>query len=219
VSARNPLHEYLKRTTTALSGFLELVVRRLARHVPAPRFKPTWVSTVLVTVLASYAGYGTAYGAEHGGNVRGKIFDPLMISRLHANWGMFAPNPPSTSGWFVSVGQTANGQEVDVWNGGVPVSWEAPELPSATYRRERWRKFSDNIINPQHGVIRPFLMRWLCREWNEDHSGDERVEQLTLYHMAQTARFPLKGYGPAAKNEVAKISCPPPEKPKEEPAP
>ena len=93
-------------------------------------------------------------------------------------------------------------------------------MPNTTYKRERWRKFGDNILSGGHAAIRGYFLRWLCLDWNEDHPGAEAIEHITLYHMAQTANWPGKGYGPVSKNQLARETCPPPpgEEPKEKPA-
>ena len=164
-------------------------------------------ATFVLAVLASYTAYGTVFAATHRGGVQGKFFEPLLAIRLYANWGMFAPNPPNTSGWFVSVAKQVNGQEVDVWNEGTPVSWATPELPSTTYKRERWRKFSDNILNPGHAVARPFFLGWLCTEWNEQHPGGSAITEIDLFHMVQVAKWPDKGYYPLQKNLLQHHKC------------
>lgn len=182
-----------------------------------PRVRPTLVATFFVVGVASYAAYGSAYAMTHKGSVHGEEFHPLLMSRLYANWGMFAPNPPNTSGWFVTVATQRNGNEIDVWNGGRPVTFDMPRVPSSTYKRQRWRKFGDNILSSNHAPIRGYFLRWLCLDWNEDHPGPQAIEKITLYHMAQTANWPSKGYGPLAQNELARENCPPPpgEEPKE----
>ncbi len=172
------------------------------------RIRPTLFGTVLVSLLAIYTAYGTAFAATHKGEVEGKQFDPLLVLRLYANWGMFAPNPPNTSGWFVMVGKRKDGKQVDVWNGGGPVSWEKPDVPSATYRTQRWRKFLDNIVNPRHAVVRPYFLKWLCRDWNEQHEDDEQVRSITMYQVSQTVRWPEKGYTPTTKKNLQRQGCP-----------
>jgi hypothetical protein len=157
--------------------------------------------------LSSYTAYGTWYAALHRGAVNGKIFEPLIMIRLYANWGMFAPNPPSSSGWFVTVGKQKNGNEVDVWNHGAPVSWDPPELPSSTYKRERWRKLSDNLLSDHHKVVRPYFLEWWCADWNEHHQAGEQVESLDLYHMLQTVYFPKSAYTPLEKKLLQKHKC------------
>lgn len=172
------------------------------------RVAPTAWSTVLVTLLAVYTTYGTAHAATNKGNLEGDRFHPMLMLRLYANWGMFAPNPPNTSGWFVIVGERANGTEIDVWNGNDPVDWARPELPSATYRSQRWRKFLDNITNPRHAVVRPYFLRWLCKDWNESHDEADRVRALTLYQMAHTTQWPAKAYSEVQKNNLQRQGCP-----------
>jgi hypothetical protein len=120
---------------------------------------------------------------------------------------MFAPNPPNTSGWFVTVAKQANNQEIDVWNGGIPVSWQPPPLASKTYKRERWRKFSDNILAQHHAVVRPYFLGWLCTEWNESHDGEAAITSIELYHMVQTVRWPQGGYEPLQKKLLQRHSC------------
>jgi len=198
--------------------FQALVIKNerwLGEPLRLPRVGASLLGSALLLVLASYAGYGSAYAMQHRGQVNGERFEPLLMLRLHANWGMFAPNPPNTSGWLVSVAKQRNGNEIDVWNDGQAVTFEEPELPNTTYKRERWRKFGDNILSGGHAAIRSYFLRWLCLDWNEDHPGGETIQDITLYHMAQTANWPGKGYGPVAKNQLARETCPPP--PGEEP--
>ncbi|HEY6725095.1 MAG TPA: HTTM domain-containing protein, partial [Polyangiaceae bacterium] len=178
------------------------------RKSHALRIDPTPWGTFAAAVLAVYVAYGTAYAATHKGNVEGDQFNPMLMLRLYANWGMFAPNPPNTSGWFVIVGERANGSEIDVWNDKDPVDWTRPELPSATYRSQRWRKFLDNITNSRHAVVRPYFLRWLCKDWNESHDEAERVRALTLYQMARTTQWPAKGYSEVKKNNLQRQGCP-----------
>jgi len=203
------LEPVIEQLSARLQGFIvrhrHWFCRRELRDL---RIHPTKFGTILVSVLAVYTAYGTAYSATHRGDVEGKQFNPLLILRLYANWGMFAPNPPNTSGWFVIVGNQKSGQEVDVWNNVSPVSWEKPEVPSATYRAQRWRKFLDNITNERHAVVRPYFLKWVCRDWNERHEPDEQIRSATLYHLSQIATWPEPGYTEVSKKNLQRQSCP-----------
>lgn len=189
-----------------------LLVQRFAPRLKAPRglifAAPQRWTTAFAALMVVYVAHGTAYAAEHHGNVDGAAYEPLMMIRMNANWGMFAPNPPSESGWFVFVGKQKNGLEVDPWRDGAPVSWEEPPLPSTTYKVERWRKFLDNIINPRHAVVRPYFLRWMCNDWNQRHSPDEQLKSLEFFHMVQNVSWPQKGYQPLRKNALGKQTCP-----------
>lgn len=203
----------LRRRYLALAGAARafVVAHRdwFRTQKPRPlRIEPTLWGTIVAAVLAVYTAYGTAFAATHKGNLEGDQFNPMLMLRLYANWGMFAPNPPNTSGWFVIVGQRANGTELDVWNDNDPVDWSRPELPSATYRSQRWRKFLDNITNSRHAVVRPYFLRWLCKDWNESHDETDQVRTLTLYQMARTTQWPAKAYGQVQKNNLQQQGCP-----------
>jgi hypothetical protein len=180
-------------------------------HLPRqPRIYPrAWV-TLFVTLLAIYTTHGTVYAATHKGDVQGERFQPLLMMRLYANWGMFAPNPPSDSGWFVFQSKLKNGTEVDVWRDGAPLSWETPEVPSATHPTQRWRKFGDNNLTQNHGEARPSLLRWLSKDWNEDHEDGEIATEIEMFHMVQSVRWPEKGYTPVRKVSLRKQRCPAP---------
>lgn len=199
-----------------LQFFIDAVRQYIVDHrhwfrsrTPRPmRIQPGLFGTILAAILAVYTAYGTAFAATHRGNVEGEQFNPMLMLRLYANWGMFAPNPPNTSGWFIIVGERKDGVQIDVWNDKNPVDWQMPDVPSATYRTQRWRKFLDNIINPRHAVVRPFFLRWVCREWNESHDEVDQVRAVTLYHMAQTVNWPEKTYTPIQKNNLQRQGCP-----------
>jgi hypothetical protein len=216
LGVRGKLRQLSKRIQTLIVKHQ----RRLGRPGRLPRIRPTWVGSLVLLVFASYTAYGSAYAMTHSGNVDGARFEPLLITRLYANWGMFAPNPPNTSGWLVTVAKQKNGGEIDVWND-APVTFDPPQLPSATYKRQRWRKFGDNVLSENHAAIRAYFLRWQCLEWNEAHEGPQQIESITLYHMAQTANWPGKGYGPLSQNQLAREKCPltPGAVPPETPAP
>lgn len=204
----------LTDTFEALSAKAQRMVKRLSPRLlpPAPSrplFAPSrrW-STAVAALLVVYAAHGTAYAANHQGNVDGSVYEPLMMIRLNANWGMFAPNPPSDSGWFVFVAKQNSGLTIDPWNDGKSVSWEKPELPSATYKTQRWRKFLDNIINPRHAVVRPYFLRWMCNDWNESHAGVDQIKEIEFFHMVQTVNWPDKTYQPVRKVSLGRQRCP-----------
>lgn len=206
------LRERLESMSRSVAGWVRSLAPPLRSNAPAPPpvFAPKRWAVALTVILVAYIGTGTAYAAQHGGNVDGKMFEPLLMLRMSANWGMFAPNPPSESGWFVFVAKQKTGIEIDPWRDGAPVSFDQPELPTTTYKVERWRKFLDNIMNPRHAVVRPYFLKWLCNDWNEDHEGSDQISEIEFFHMVQSVRWPEKGYGPLRKNSLGKQRCPAP---------
>jgi hypothetical protein len=67
---------------------------------------------------------------------------------LAQGWGLFAPAPPHHGAWYVVEGQLPNGRGVELFQDG-PLTFDRPELVSATYRDPRWRKYLMNIAPPE----------------------------------------------------------------------
>jgi hypothetical protein len=112
---------------------------------------------------------------------------------------MFAPYPLKDSGWYAIVGILEDGTQVDLLRGGPSrldvrrppgqkVTHE-PELISATFPRERWRKYLINIWphpkNPgsQTGALRRHYADYLKRHWNETHGGVKEMKEVEIYFV------------------------------------
>jgi hypothetical protein len=104
---------------------------------------------------------------------------------LDQMWGMFAPYPLKDDGWYVVVGTREDGREVDLLRGGAPVSWNKPELVSATYQNTRWRKYMVNLWQKEHAAHRARFARYLCREWDARHGEGERLREIEIYYMLE----------------------------------
>lgn len=135
------------------------------------------------------------------------------LLRLDQNWNMFAPYPLKDDGWYVIPGELFNGEMVDLWGGGAP-TWVAvddsdghkpllhpsdesleldrtqPELVSAMYPSQRWRKYMRNIWMKKHKKLRLYYGKYLCRAWNADHRGGERLKSFRIVYMKQVTPPP-----------------------------
>ncbi|MBV9123865.1 MAG: HTTM domain-containing protein [Planctomycetes bacterium] len=101
-------------------------------------------------------------------------------------WDMFSPSPLRDDGWYVMEGTLRNGQQVDLWREGAPVSWEKPAAVAQMYPTERWRKYFLNFYWRDFSSYRPLYARYLWREWNAHHSPDEALTRLDIYFMRET---------------------------------
>ncbi|MEX3011538.1 HTTM domain-containing protein [Hoeflea sp. TYP-13] len=104
---------------------------------------------------------------------------------LYQNWTMFAPHPELTSPWPVIEGRLLNGEPVDVYRGmDGRVDRTKPKFVSAAYANYRWRKFLSNLEDQSYLPVRPFLAaqyaHYLCRSWNADREGGERLFTLEI---------------------------------------
>lgn len=110
-------------------------------------------------------------------------FVPRLL-RLDQHWGMFAPQPMADDGWYVTVGELANGREVDL-RSGQDVHRDKPPHVSETYPNERWRKYMMNLCENRCAPHRPLYAAYLARVWNAEHRGPWQTRVVTLWFMRE----------------------------------
>ncbi len=98
-------------------------------------------------------------------------------------WDMFSPRVPRQDGWFVMAGHKQNGDFVNVFTG-QPVTWERPELISATYRNQRWRKNMEWVIKKWDPHAR-LLAEYYWSDWNCSHPADDQLTRLDIVFMSE----------------------------------
>lgn len=139
--------------------------------------------------------------------------------RLDQKWNMFAPFPLKDDGWFVIPGKLVNGEYVDLWQGG-DVKWatdeekatwtkakstddpdkenaynlsrEKPALVSAMYENQRWRKYMRNLWQKRYKNLRVYYGKHLCRSWNAEHRGTEKLRSFQMVYMKEATPKPGK---------------------------
>ena len=104
--------------------------------------------------------------------------------RLDQSWNMFAPNPLRDDGWVVIPGQQVDGTEVELLHGG-ELSWAKPTELNETFPDQRWRKYVRNIYKKNYKELRLYWGKQLCRDWNREHAGDQRLETLQIYFIRE----------------------------------
>jgi hypothetical protein len=102
--------------------------------------------------------------------------------RVTQEWSMFSPNPAHFDGWFIAAGTLANGKVVDLLRNGDPVRHQPPATIPWMGDDYRMANFRENVRN-QLRLLGADYGDWLCRSWNREHAGDERVEQFEFAWM------------------------------------
>jgi hypothetical protein len=123
------------------------------------------------TVLQSTLQYGRATG-------------------LMQNWTLFAPHPLREDGWFIVDATCEDGTRVDLLSGAGPPVYTKPELPSAQFKNQRWRRHFQSLwqrYNPTHV---PLYLRWAGREWNRTHPEHSPVRSVRLVFMREITLLP-----------------------------
>jgi hypothetical protein len=78
-----------------------------------------------------------------------------------------------------------DGSKIDLFREGAPLSWEKPASVSGTFPNFRWRKYMMNLWQKPNAFHRPLYAKYLCRKWNETHSGAQQLETVDLYYMLE----------------------------------
>lgn len=126
--------------------------------------------------------------------------------RLEQRWRMFS-NPPRWTQWYVVAGVLDDGTEIDIFRDTGPVTLEKPELVSATYDTQRWRKYMNNLNGSAGKIHRDLFIAYLCRRWKRDHP-DRALARIDFHMMRQaTPRRPGRPRNPADRLVLARYDC------------
>jgi hypothetical protein len=137
----------------------------------------------------------------------GSPFDEIMFTlQLQQGWAMFAPHPQRSDGWWVMEGVLANGKMWDALNN-KEVSFERPQNIYQTYPSDLWRKFLDNLSGTRDEEYFRNLGRYLCREWNRGHGGEEKLRTFKLYFMQEWTQSPGEKPSPVNKLTLWNHHC------------
>ncbi len=107
------------------------------------------------------------------------LLAPVMQAlRLDQSWSLDAPSPPRDGGWFVAVGRTAQGREIDLLR-----EQAAPDFgrPAAYDDGPRWQRLRERLALDAYAAHRPYYARWLCRSGSHDAAA--RLVSVRLVHV------------------------------------
>jgi hypothetical protein len=117
----------------------------------------------------------------------------LYVTQLDQYWGMFAPRPPDVMWWYNIEGDLHDGRKAEVSNDGalftfepnLPHSFDKPYSVHVSMGNHRWFKLFENGLNAHEyrEELRLNFGRWLCREYNSRHTGDDRLWKFSIHWM------------------------------------
>ena len=105
--------------------------------------------------------------------------------RWNQTWKMFTDLSESDDGWFVFHAQFADGTSEDLLTGSSPISYEQPELVSATFPNMRWRKLCTNMREQNVQLIATYLGEYLLLERDRRHHDVHQLIGLEINFMKQ----------------------------------
>jgi Vitamin K-dependent gamma-carboxylase len=112
---------------------------------------------------------------------------------LGQQWQMFTAGTTKYDYWHVIPGTLRGGQQVDLmavtrgdYHPNEGVSWEKPRYVRGIYENGQWQGYLDNIIAfEEYADLRWYFNRYLCREWNARHSGDEQLVSFQMVYVSE----------------------------------
>lgn len=111
---------------------------------------------------------------------------PFRALRVDQLWDMFAPFPSKEDGWFVLPAQLVDGRELDLLHPErSSVSYDKPRHVGDEFANIRWHKYLERIWSAQFAQNRLYYGRWLCRTWNEEHTGGEQLRTFKIVYMLE----------------------------------
>lgn len=119
---------------------------------------------------------------------------PAQLVWIDQLWGLFSPDPPIYDGWYAFMGVQRDGTEVNPFWRGAPVGFEKPPVVADTMNI-RWREFFFRLQRDAKDPRWPAFGRWLCRAWNEDHTGPAHLERAYVYFVEETTVKPAPQRG------------------------
>jgi hypothetical protein len=125
-----------------------------------------------------------------------------FLTREYQRWDLYAPRPMLDDGWFVLDGATRDGQEIDLMRDGQPVDWNKPELVSAQFKNQRYRRWFQNIRLEVNAPLQVPYVRHRLEQWNQGHP-DRLIVSLKLVYMLEMTPPP----GEPAKIEPQTVAA------------
>ena len=166
--------------------FDEGQARRESRSLGAPRIVQVFACLVIV--------YSLLYQLQDA-----RLFTlprPLVVAasalRLNQNYKMMQ-TIGTRNFWLIVDGHTSDGSRIDPFQGR-PLSTEKPDDIPATLRGFRWAQFimgsvANVATEGRSQILHHGFAEYLCREWNADHWGAERLERLSTIRGYETTHL------------------------------
>jgi hypothetical protein len=65
------------------------------------------------------------------------------------------------------------------------VTWAKPDDVASHDREQRWRKYMLNLWQRDYADHRPWMAKYLARNWNQSHGKDKQIVRLVIYYMRE----------------------------------
>ncbi len=174
---------------------------KLKAYIP----KEKWLTSLVIAFFIVYTLCWNISNLRVPVPVLDKVRWIAHLVRVDQFWGMFAPAVFKDDGWFVLVGKTVKGKEVDIKNPDKPVSYAKPAVVAEFFPDDRWRKYHENILFVNNNHYRLYYCAYLTNQWNKKQtSKDNLIPNLKIIYMKQVS---LPDYQEATPKKEILFDC------------
>ena len=102
---------------------------------------------------------------------------------------MFAPTVLKEDGWLVLEAQLENGQQIDLNAPNGVLNYQKPAYVLARIKNDRWRKYSEQIVNPANKRFLPDFANFLLLDYRQENPAKEvQIKQLKMVHILELSK-------------------------------
>ena len=157
------------------------------RHLPA--FLRRGASFVRDACLLSLSVIMLLYNVDslpgHRPFLPARLYTLVDTLDLDQYFNMFAPDAQTLDGWFVMRASLRNGRNVDLLTGASPASFTKPASVADAYGDERTASVLIDLTFDDYVQYREDYLRYLARQWNDDHPPAQQIQTLEMIFMEQ----------------------------------
>ncbi|MES2654339.1 MAG: hypothetical protein V4620_02060 [Bacteroidota bacterium] len=149
-------------------------------------YKNAYRKNITVGILAIYLFlWNMNYMPFFKFGLSSKITPYAYAIGINQNWGMFAPCVFKEDGWYIYEAVTNNGDTIDLNNNALPVNYNKPANVLATYKNDRWRKFSEFLMLNSSYWLREPTLNYLKHVYRQ-----ESIKSIRLLYMLELTPKP-----------------------------
>jgi hypothetical protein len=119
---------------------------------------------------------------------------------------MYAPSPRHVDAWLEHRGKLRSRALVELDRASGGNGWRTVQYAWQDYR---FQYYLQKQAHPKWEKVSDAYARWLCRQWNLDRSGDERLETITVTVVLQPIALPGEPQQGLERRTLAAAQCPP----------
>lgn len=160
--------------------------------VKEPRFTKEWVVQHVGGIVLVYALLWSAHNHNMPyvkSILPNKLATAGSAMRIEQRWRLFS-SIPRNDGWFMVVGDLADGTQVDLMRDGKAPVWKKPSYVLGEIPSRRWGKLLMQLREKKYESHRWRFLAHYARIWNQREPCSRQIKRVELIFMPEKAKGP-----------------------------